>query len=448
MPAQYQVTGDNAAEISASIESGVMRGDFVWGSPLPAIRALAGDLSVSPATVAKAYQELRRRGVIEADGRKGTRVRSRPPIATERSLMRLPVPEGVLDLSSGEPDVRVLPSISSALRRIADDTGPPQGYASAIAMPELIDIARPRLAADGVPMENAAIAATSGTLDAIERLLTAHLRPGDAVAVEDPGWANLLDLLAALDLRAFPVTIDQEGPHPESLAAALHSGARAFVVTVRAQNPTGAAVSAARAAQLRGVLSVKPEVLLIEDDHAAELAGAPLHCLGPVTESWAFIRSASKPFGPDLRIAVVAGDETTIARVVGRMRLGTGWVSTVLQRLLVCLWLDEEVTSLVRHAAAGYARRRELLREAFRERGLAVEGATGINAWVRVPDETRAVGLLRDAGYAVAPGSLFRISTPPGVRITISPLDESSIPALADAVATATGPPGLTTPSR
>jgi DNA-binding transcriptional MocR family regulator len=446
--AQYQVSGGNAAEISASIESGVLRGDFWWGAPLPAIRVLAGELSVSPATVAKAYQELRRRGVVEADGRKGTRVRSRPPIASERSSMRLPVPEGVLDLSSGEPDVRVLPSIGPALRRIADDNGPPPGYASAIAMPELIDIARPRLAADGVPMENAAIAATSGTLDAIERLLTAHLRPGDAVAVEDPGWANLLDLLAALDLRALPVAIDQEGPDPDSLAAALHSGARAVVVTVRAQNPTGAAVSAFRAAQLREVLSGHRGVLLIEDDHAAELAGAPLHCLGPVTEAWAFIRSASKPFGPDLRIAVVAGDQTTIARVVGRMRLGTGWVSTVLQRLLVCLWLDEEVTSLVVRAAAGYARRREALRDAFQERGLGVEGATGINAWVRVPDETRAIGLLRDAGYAVAPGSLFRINTPPGVRITISPLDEDDIPALADAVATATRPPALTTPSR
>ncbi|MFC7275256.1 aminotransferase class I/II-fold pyridoxal phosphate-dependent enzyme [Paractinoplanes rhizophilus] len=448
MSAQYQVVGDSAAEISASIESGVLRGDFVWGARLPPIRALAGELSVSPATVAKAYQELRRRGVIEADGRKGTRVRSRPPIAGERTATRLPVPEGVLDLSSGEPDVRVLPPLGPALRRISDDEGLPQGYASAIAMPELIDIARPRLAADGVPMENAAIAATSGTLDAIERLLTAHLRPGDAVAVEDPGWANLLDLLAALDLRALPVTIDQQGPDPDSLAAALHSGARAFVVTVRAQNPTGAALSAVRAAQLREVLSGHRGVLLIEDDHAAELAAVPLHCLGPVTDAWAFIRSASKPFGPDLRIAVVAGDETTIARVVGRMRLGTGWVSTVLQRLLVCLWLDEEVTSLVRRAAAGYARRREALRDALQERGLAVEGATGINAWVRVPDETRAIGLLRDAGYAVAPGSLFRINTPPGVRITVSPLDESGIPALADAVATAAAAPRLTAPSR
>jgi DNA-binding transcriptional MocR family regulator len=448
VPAQYQVSGDSAASISASIEKGVLRGDYVWGTALPPIRSLADDLHVSPATVAKAYQELRRRGVIESVGRRGTRVRSRPPIGGQRTALRLPVPEGVLDLSSGEPDLRLLPSLGHALHAVAEMNGPPQGYASAVAMPELIDLARPRLEADGVPVAGAAITATSGTLDAIERLLSAHLRPGDAVAVEDPGWANLLDLLAALGLRPAPVTVDEQGPEPSSLAAALQAGARAVVITSRAQNPTGAAVSADRAAELRAVLAGSHDVLLIEDDHAAELADAPLHCLGPVTGSWAFTRSASKPFGPDLRIAVVAGDETTIARVVGRMRTGAGWVSTVLQRLLLRLWLDDDVTARVAAAAAGYARRRRALCDALHAHGLPAEGRTGINTWVQVTDETRTVGLLREAGYAVAPGSLFRINTPPGIRITVSTLDDADIPALADAVASAAHPAGLATPSR
>jgi DNA-binding transcriptional MocR family regulator len=189
-------------------------------------------------------------------------------------------------------------------------------------------------------------------------------------------------------------------------------------------------------------------VLLVEDDHAAELAEVPLHCLGPVTDSWAFVRSASKPFGPDLRIAVVAGDETTIARVVGRMRIGTGWVSTVLQRTLLHLWRDEQVTAHVAEASRTYAQRRRALCEALAARGLTATGKTGINVWVQVPDETRAVGLLRDQGYAVAPGSLFRVAAPPGIRVTISALDESEIPAVADAVADAVHPSGPGVPSR
>ncbi|HEY0002018.1 MAG TPA: aminotransferase class I/II-fold pyridoxal phosphate-dependent enzyme, partial [Actinoplanes sp.] len=298
MSAQYQVSGDSAASISASIEAGVMRGDWVFGAALPSVRVLAESLHVSPATVAKAYQELRHRGVVETEGRRGTRVRSRPPIAGPRSALRLPIPDGVRDLSSGEPDLRLLPPLGPALRAISEAVDPPVGYASAVAMPELIDAARPRLSADGVPVAEAAITATSGTMDAIERLFAAHLRPGDAVAVEDPGWSNLFDLLAAVGLRAVPFTVDRDGPEPATFAAALQSGVGAAVVTVRAQNPTGAAVSADRAAELRALLAAHPGVLLIEDDHAAELAESAPHCLGPVSGAWAFIRSASKPFGP------------------------------------------------------------------------------------------------------------------------------------------------------
>ncbi len=440
MAEQYQVKGETAAEISASIEAGVVRGDWIFGAALPPVRVLAGALHVSPATVAKAYQDLRHRGVVETEGRRGTRIRARPPVELSRSALRLDVPEDVLDLSSGEPDLRLLPPLGPALRAVAEHIGPPQGYTSAVTMPELVEAARVRLLDQGVPVEGAAIAVTAGTLDSIERLLIAHLRPGDAVAVEDPGWANLLDLIAALGMRPLPVAVDDEGPDPASLAAALSAGARAVVITVRAQNPTGAVVSAARATVLRELLAEHPETLLVEDDHAAELAVEPPQVIGPVTRWWAFVRSASKPFGPDLRIAVLAGDETSVARVVGRMRIGMGWVSTLSQRLLLRLWRDPEVTALVAGAARSYEVRRAVLIDLLRARGIVASGASGINVWVPVADETHAVAALRDGGYAVAPGARFRVSAPPGVRITVSPLDEADLPELARAVAAAARP--------
>ena len=276
----------------------------------------------------------------------------------------------------------------------------------------------------------------------------AHLRPGDAVAVEDPGWANLFDLIAALGLRAVPVGVDDNGPTPKSLSAALAAGARAVVITSRAQNPTGAAVSPHRAARLRDVLSHHPGVLVIEDDHAAELARVPLHCIGPVTGTWAFVRSASKPYGPDLRVAVLAGDEATIARVVGRMRIGSGWVSTILQRLMLRLWHDPVVAEQVAVAAGQYEDRRRGLLDALSARGLQAQGPTGINVWVPVPDEAWAVGVLRDAGYAVAPGSLFRMEAGPGIRVTISTLTGEAVAPLADAIAAAAHPAGVGSPSR
>ena len=442
------MTGSSAEAISDSIETGVRRGRIGPGAPLPPVRVLAGELRVSPATVAKAYAELRRRGIVEANGRRGTRVRPRPAVAGARSALRPPVPPGLLDLSTGEPDPRLLPGIGPHLAAVASGLAEPLGYAQAGAMPELVQAARPRLAADGVPVEGAAITVTGGTLDAIERLLTVHLRPGDAVGVEDPGWANLFDLLAALDLRAVPMAVDDEGPLTGSVAAALAAGVRAVVVTARAQNPTGAAVGAGRATELHELLAGHPGVLVIEDDHAAELAGVALHCIGPVTGSWAFVRSASKPYGPDLRIAVLAGDEATVARVVGRMRIGSGWVSTVLQRLLLRLWRDERVTEGIGTAAGAYDDRRRGLLTALAGHDVRASARTGINVWVPVPDETRAVSILRDAGYAVAPGSLFRIATPPGIRITVSPLSDAHLGHLAAAVAAAAHPASAVVPSR
>lgn len=442
MAEQYQVSGSSAASISASIEAGVLRGDWVWGAALPPIRALAGSLEVSPATVAKAYQELRQRGIVETSGRRGTRVRTRPPIATPRSAARPSAPPGSLDLSSGDPDLRLLPALGAHLRALEPDFPTPLGYAAAGALPEFVDAVRPRLASDGLPMADAVIAVTNGTLDGMERLFVTHLRPGDRIAVEDPGWANLLDLVAALGLNPVPIEVDDEGPIPDSLARALAAGVRAVVVTARAQNPTGAAIGAERAAGLRALLAEHPDLLVVEDDHAAELAGVPLHPISGATGSWVFLRSASKPFGPDLRVSIMAGDAATMSRVVGRLRIGTGWVSTISQRLMLRLWRAHEVADQVAAAGASYDRRRRALCEALSRRGLRAHGTTGINVWVPVPDETRAVTVLRDSGYVVAPGAIFRVSAAPGVRVTVSPLDEPSIEPFADAMAEAVHPTG------
>lgn len=435
VPVRYQVSGATAAAISGSVESGVRTGVLPPGAPLPAVRALAERLGVSPATVAKAYQTLRQRGVIETAGRNGTRVRHRPPVAPSRAALRPPVPAGMLDLSSGEPDQRLLPEPGPHLAELAAEGGKPVGYAEAGVLSELAEAARHRLAADGVHAP--AITVTNGALDGIDRLLAAHLRPGDAVAVEDPGWANLLDLVAALGLRAVPVPVDDRGPTETGLRAALAAGARAVIVTARAQNPTGAAVGPERARVLRAVLRARPEVLLIEDDHAAELASVPLCSLAGATTTWAFLRSVAKPYGPDLRLAVLGGDEATLARVAGRMRIGAGWVSTLLQRLALALWRDPGVTAQIAAAGESYDRRRTALRAALAARGLATHGETGLNVWLPVPDETRVVTGLREQGYAVAPGALYRQSTPPAVRITVSRLDEAAIEPLADAVARA-----------
>jgi DNA-binding transcriptional MocR family regulator len=424
------IRGKGAEAIASDVEAAISAGALAPGAELPPIRELAGQLGVNANTVAAAYRLLRQRGAVETAGRRGTRVRNRPA-TTPRSLRGITVPPGARDLSAGNPNPALLP-----IAGVSTSAGAPTLYGDPPVSAELAEFARTSLADDGgVPAEH--IAVTAGALDGIERVLAAHLRPGDRVAVEDPGWANLLDLLAALGLSAEPVRVDDDGPLTDDVARVLRRGVRALVLTTRAQNPTGAAVSHARAQELRALLVEHDDVLLIEDDHCAGIAGAPLHAMSGTTRHWAFVRSAAKAYGPDLRLALLAGDGRTVERVQGRLRLGPGWISHLLQDLAVSLWRDEAATALVHEAEVAYARTRELLRAALADRGVTSHGRSGLNVWVPVADETVSITRLLSAGWAAAPGTRFRIASPPGMRITISGLAAEDIDALADAISEA-----------
>ncbi|MFF4555569.1 aminotransferase class I/II-fold pyridoxal phosphate-dependent enzyme [Streptomyces sp. NPDC001422] len=436
MLGEYRIEGRRAADIAASVERAVGSGELEPGQLLPPMRELAERLGVNPNTVAAAYRTLRERGVIETAGRRGSRVRSKP-VTTGREYLRVEVPEGVRDLAHGNPDRALLPGLAEAFAVAGRESDlHPVQYGEDAVEPELGRIARADLDVDGVP--EGPVIVTSGSLDAIERVLAAHLKPGDAVAVEDPGWGSVFDLAPVLGLRTVGVGVDDGGPLPEDVRRALAGGARALIVTDRAQNPTGAAVTAARARALRSVLAEYPETLLVEDDHGHRIVDVPLHPLAGVTRHWAFVRSAAKAYGPDLRLAVLTGDAVTVDRVHGRQRLGPGWVSRLLQRAVVHLWTSGAVD--VAAVSDAYGRRRDALISALQARGVAAYGRSGMNVWIPVPDETGAVARLLHAGWAVAPGARFRMSAPPGIRITVSPLGFDDMEPLADAVAAAVGP--------
>ena len=267
---QYRLVGDTAREIARSVEDAVRRGDLRPGDGLPTVRGLATDLGVSPSTVANAYRELQRRGVLVGSGRRGTRVRRQPPVSP-----RLPmaVPAGIRDLRTGGPDPALLPPI-------------PRLPAHAAGLRDLRGVAPdwPRwpagpLEADGI--DGSSLAVVGGALDGVERVLGAWLHPGDRVVVEDPGYTASLDLLVALGMEVVPVGVDERGIRPDRLAVALERGADAVLLTPRAQNPTGTAWDGSRAAELRTVLALHPDVLVIEDDHAGPASGVPGTTVGP-----------------------------------------------------------------------------------------------------------------------------------------------------------------------
>jgi DNA-binding transcriptional MocR family regulator len=386
------------------------------GDLLPTVRELATVLRVSPTTVAAAYKLLQSRALVSGLGRKGTRVTSRPPSPAVSSRPR--VPHGAIDLATGNPDVELLPSLAQALREIDPA---PRLYDGPTLLPALATFVAGEFDADGISPD--ALTITGGGLDAIERVLREHLRAGDRVAVEDPSFPGVLDLMSANGFVAVAVAVDDHGPLPDALEAACGSRVRAVVLTPRAQNPTGAALTPARAAELRRVLRRVPDVLVIEDDHAGPIAGAPAVTLSdPSRARWAVVRSVSKFLGPDLRAAFVAGDSMTVARIEGRQSLGTRWVSHILQQLVLSLWSDPSSGRRLARAAEIYRQRREALVAALKIRGIDARGSSGLNVWIPVREEAATVQALLDRGWAVMPGERFRLHTPAGIRATTAAL--------------------------
>lgn len=413
-------------------------GVLAAGQPLPSVRMLARSAGLSPATVAAGLAELRRRGVIVTERRRGSRIADGPSAGARPQP--LPVPAGARDLSSGNPDPALLPDLAAALRSLG---GPTRLYGQEPELPELIEAAREQLRADGLP--DGEMCVVSGAMDGIERVLAAHLRPGDRVAVESPGYAALFDLLRARGMSLEPVAVDERGMRVAPLRDALARGARAVVITPRGQNPTGAALDGERAGALRAVLDGFPGVLLVEDDHLGPVAGCEPHTLLDGRGAWALARSVAKALGPDLRLAVLAGDPATLARVRAGQSCGPGWVSHILQRLVLELWRDRDAQALVARAAAAYGERRGGLIEALRRRGIGAGGASGLNVWVPVPDEAAAMAGLLARGWVVAPGARYRLGADPSaIRVTIATLRPAEAERLAGDLAAVMRPQTVT----
>jgi DNA-binding transcriptional MocR family regulator len=432
MVVQKYITGTTAVKIARSAEAAAASGRIAGGDRLPPVRDLAQHLGVSPATVSAAYRILQERGIAFAEGRRGTIIRPASPASPP---VPVTLPPHVRDLASGNPAADLLPNLTPFFRKL---DGGPRLYRDELNDPDLVPLARKQFASDGVPPGS--IAVVSGALDGIERVLREQLRPGDRVLVEDPCFTGVADLLHALALVPVPVQVDDEGLIPVALQQA--PTAAAIIVTPRAQNPTGAAFTERRGRQLRAILKQRPDLFIIEDDHAGPVAGAPYVTLADsARERWAVVRSVSKSLGPDLRVAIMAGDARTIARVEGRQTLGIRWVSHILQRLVVALWRDKNVHKQLARAERMYMQRRAALLDALQTYDIDAHGTSGLNVWIPLPEESAVIQSLFQRGWAVAAGERYRIKTPPAIRVTSASLDSQDSHKFANDLAEVLRPP-------
>ncbi len=399
----------------------ISTGRLAAGDRLPTIRAVAAQLDVSPTTVTEAWRILQRHGSIATEGRRGSFVREDRQVAPGR-YWQVPVAPGTfaVDLSAGTPDPALLPPLGPILGRLQANP-PVTSYLDAPVVPEL----EAHLLADW-PFQPEAMTVVDGAQDALDRLVGAMVGLGDVVVVTDPEFPPLLDRLDLAGARVLAVELDDEGPIVEQLATALAEEPVAIFLQPRAQNPTGNAITEARAADLAELVAGR-SVTVVEDDHSGSVAGAPLVSLGQhCPDQVVHLRSFSKSHGPDLRLAAVGGAAGPINAVTRRRRLGPSWSSRLLQQLLLTMLTDDETVAFVAAADHEYRQRRRLLVDAMVERGVGVSRGSGFNLWIPVHDERAALVNLAANGVGAAPGTPFRALPNPKaahLRVSVGPLD-------------------------
>ena len=429
--------GDRSARgIAAAVSRLVTAGRLPAGARLPTVRDVARELGVSPTTVSEAWQSLGRAGAIQTRGRSGTFVAG--PVAPRRSwrYSQLGGPAAAVsrDLSSGIPDHDLLPELTGALRRIGDGRLT-SSYLDAPVLPRLEAVLRDRW-----PFRPERLTVVDGALDALDRIIGVTVRFGDHVLVENPAFAPLLDLLQTVGATVVGVPIDDQGLVPSALGDALAEYRPvALFLQPRAHNPTGVSMTAARAADLAAVLEPFPEVVVVEDDHAGDIATAPPVSLGQFRPGGTVhVASFSKSHGPDLRLAAIGGPARVVSAVADRRLLGPGWSSRLLQAVLMDLLTDPAAVTQVAAARDAYASRRDNLLRALTVRGASATAADGINLWLTVDDQQIAMVMLAAHGIAVAPGAPFCVTplAADHVRVTAG-LVAGDVDDLADALASA-----------
>ncbi|MDQ1184453.1 aminotransferase-like domain-containing protein [Agrobacterium larrymoorei] len=416
-----------ALETSALVRAGILP----VGTRLPAIRDLAYELKVSPATISEAWSELRRQKIITGRGRNGTWVSGERFIAKpERLASSGHYASGVLDLSLAVPDVQLLPPLKEALSHGAE-VEHLNSYARSRIVLELQEAVE-----EHWPYTPEAFLATNGGYNAVYTTVRALLPPGSVVAVEHPTAMRILDILEDLGVRIAPVLCDQEGPRPDSLRQVLTERPAAFLFQPRLHSVTGQTVSSARMLQLGDILNGS-DTLIIEDDGVGDISSTLPMSLGQrFPDRTVRILSYSKTLGPDLRLAVVSSSLSIIEQIQSYRAFSAGWTSRLLQGAVAWLLKDSMTMKRVAEAGTIYQQRRDRLAEALSHRGITTWTGSGLCLWVPVESEQFAMVTLAARNIAVVPGNKFSLLPSNHLRVATSRLTDRCEEA-ADAIALA-----------
>ncbi|NGQ94483.1 PLP-dependent aminotransferase family protein [Brevibacillus sp. SYP-B805] len=440
----------------------IAAGEFPAGSHLPSERTLAKELQVNRSTVVAAYEELYAAGIVEKRKGSGTIVsadiwgmpRKRlpnwrryveqgsflPNLPLIRHIQKESKEADIIDFASGElsPDLFPLEQFRSILAQQTFDCHlgyeDPQGN---LALRETI--ARHVKTDKGIEATPSSILITSGSQQALHLIVQCLLKPGDAVAIEDPSYTYSLPIFQSAGLKTFLLPVGRTGINPDDLTL-LHQKHRIRMVFLNPtyQNPTGTAMPLE---QRRKILALSAElgIPVIEDDPYTLLSftGERLPTLKSLDRHGTvlYISSLTKIAASGLRIGWVIGPQPVIERLAdAKQQIDFGhsifpeWIA---QRFLASPEFSAHLDRLV----GELKQKRDLLVDSL-ERHLSgiVEfhvPAGGIHLWCKLLKETNDLQLLREAirhGVVYVPGRVM--GTQQGfVRFTFARAEKERIDA-------------------
>jgi DNA-binding transcriptional MocR family regulator len=415
------------------------------GARLPSVRECARRHRVSPATVVAAYDRLQAQGLVEARPQRGFFVREAAPIAPRREGHRPPAARpapvdatalirSMFEAQGGAPmpGLGMLPAdwldgglLQRALRRVA--AADPQDwlrYGTAAGDAGLRDALARRMADVGIMAAPAQIVTTVGATHALDVVSRALLQPGDAVLVDEPGWAIEYARLSRLGMKLLPVPRRADGPDlavMETLAKAHRP--RLYSTVSVLHNPTGATLNPAAAHQVLRLADAH-DFVIVEDDTYAYFAPPHATRLAQLDrlERTVYVSGFSKILAPQWRIGWLAAGKALVDRLIDTKLLSTLTTAAPLERALA-LCLDQG--SLRRHAervAAKLDAARSRVVRLAQDAGFGFAAAPqGLFGWLDMGVDTEALAqALLDDGWLTAPGSLFHVSPRPTMLMRVN----------------------------
>jgi GntR family transcriptional regulator / MocR family aminotransferase len=437
--------------LADALRAAIADGRLAAGAVLPATRTLAADLAISRGVVVEAYQRLREEGLVNGQGRAGTRVLAPgwatppgpspgeaagvppPPASTPPGPRLLPQPwrsQAEIDLSPGIPDLSAFPRAAwlRAQRAVlagaaAADLGYGDPRGSARLRQELAGwLARSR----GVRAEPDGFIIVAGVAQALALLGQVLRAQGiTRIAVEDPGSRGARDQVAHWGLSPVPVPVDGQGMDISALA---RTGVRAVLLTPAHQFPTGVVLAPHRRRELLDWAAGGG--LVIEDDYDAEYRydRAPVRALqASAPGRIAYTGSTSKTLAPGMRLGWLVPPRHLQAALVTAKHASDLGSPALPQLVLGQLIASGELERHTRQVRNRQRIRRDALLAALREHlpGAGVQGVpAGLHLLLTFPglpagaSDVALAGRIREAGVLVHPLSWHReLPGPPGLVV-------------------------------